>query len=171
MGQQELNKAVCIRVFEEILNQGKFQVAHEIYAADFVNHGLHRNFSLDEDQAAARWEKTVVPDLTVTVDLVSADGDLVTVVWTARGTQTGRSGWMPATGVRIEERGITVWRIVNGKIHDEWTSLDEFHIIRQAVSQLKWVLTGLLCVLILGVWLLGRLIRTLWTRRKVAAYR
>ena len=156
--KQEQNKAVARRVFDQILNQGKFQVADEIYARDFINHGLHRNFSLDEDQAAARWEKTVAPDLTVTVDLIAAEGDLVTVVWTARGTQTVRSGWLPATGVKIEERGITVWRILDGKIHDEWTSFDQFHILRQAVSQLKWILIGTFCVLIFLFWLLGRLI-------------
>ena len=61
--QQEMNKAVARRVFEEIFNQGKIQVADEIYAPDFVNHGLHRNASQQEDQAAARQEKQLVPDL------------------------------------------------------------------------------------------------------------
>ncbi len=117
--QQDRNQAVARRVFYEIFAQGKFQVADEIYARDFVNHGMHKNAGLEEDQAAARWEKTLLPDMTVNVDLIAAEGDLVTVVWTARGTNTGHSGWFPATGVSIEERGITVWRIVDGKIHDE----------------------------------------------------
>ena len=32
------NKAVVHRVFTDILSQGKFEVAAEIYAKDFVNH-------------------------------------------------------------------------------------------------------------------------------------
>ena len=159
--QQERNKAVARRVFEEILNQGRFQVADEIYAPDFANHGLHRNFSLQEDQAAARWEKKTVPDLTLTVDQILAEGDLVSVVWTARGTNTARIGGFPATGVKIEERGITVWRIVDGTIRDEWTSFDTFHIGRQVLYQLKWQLVGLLCVLVIFVWAIGRVIRNL----------
>ena len=43
-----MNKAVARRVFDEIFNQGKFQVADEIYAKDFVNHGLHRDANLQE---------------------------------------------------------------------------------------------------------------------------
>jgi len=80
--QAARNKAVARRVFEEIFNQGKFQVADEIYAPDFVNHMLHRNVNLQEDQAAVHAEKRAFPDLTMTVDMMVAEGDLVTVVWT-----------------------------------------------------------------------------------------
>jgi len=156
--QPEQNKAVARRVFEEIFNQGKFQVADEIYARDFVNHGLHRNIDLQEDQAAARWEKETLPDLTMTVDLMTADRDLVTVVWTARGTNTGSAGRFPATGVKLEERGITVWRIVDGKIREEWTSFDLSQIVRQFATQLKWPLMGLLGVIVIFVWAVSRFI-------------
>ncbi len=82
--QQARNKAVAARVFEEIFNQGKFQVADEIYASDFVNHGLHKTFDLQADQAAVHAEKKAFPDLKITVDRMVAEGDLVTVVWTFR---------------------------------------------------------------------------------------
>ncbi len=155
----EINKAIARRVFDEIFNQSRFEVADEIYAKDFTNHGLHKNFTLEEDQAAARWEKQVAPDLHITGDLMLADEDFVTVVWTARGTNTTRIGWLPATGVKIEERGITVWRIVDGKIHDEWTSFDMLHIARQIVAQLKWRLMVLLLFLIFLCWIVVRFFR------------
>lgn len=159
--QQDKNKAIARRVLEEILTQGKFQVADEIYAKDFVNHGLHRNADLREDQAAARWEKKHLPDLKITVDLMVAEGDLVTVVWTLRGTNSVPIGSLPATGVRIEERGLTVWRIVDGKIRDEWTSFDSLPIVRQIVSQLKWQLMGLLGAVVILIWVATRFIRKL----------
>ncbi len=59
--QQAKNKAVAARVFEEIFNQGKFQVADEIYVSDFVNHGLHKNFDLQADQAAVQPRKRRFP--------------------------------------------------------------------------------------------------------------
>jgi predicted ester cyclase len=158
---QDRNKAVARRVLEEILTEGKFQVADEIYAKDFVNHGLHRNADLQEDQAAARWEKQHLPDLKMTVDLMVAEGDLVTVMWTLRGTNTVPIGILPATGVRIEERGITVWRIVGGRIRDEWTSFDSLRILRQIVTQLKWPLLALFAALTILLWLAARLIRKL----------
>jgi predicted ester cyclase len=160
--QQDQNKAIARRVLEEILSQGKFQVADEIYATDFVNHGLHRNVDLQVDQAAARWEKKHLPDLNITVDLMVAEGDLVTVMWTLRGTNSVPIGSLPATGVRIEERGITVWRIVDGKIRDEWTSFDQLNIVRQMVSQLKWQLMGLVGAVVILIWVAARFIRKLW---------
>jgi steroid delta-isomerase-like uncharacterized protein len=158
---QDQNKAIARRVFEEIFNQGKFQVANEIYAKDFVNHGLHKDSDLKEDQAAVRWEKKIAPDLKITVDLMVAEGDLVTVVWTARGTNTGRDGALPATGMKLEIRGITVWRVVDGKIREEWTSFDQLRIVRQFVSQLKWQLMGLLGAAVILIWAATRFIRKL----------
>ena len=60
--KEERNKAVALRVFEEIFNQGKFSVADEIYAPDFKNHGLdldgHDRFAdLKTDQNAVHDEK------------------------------------------------------------------------------------------------------------------
>ena len=138
-------------MFEEIFNQGKFQVADEIYASDFVNHGLHKNFDLQADQAAVHAEKKAFPDLKITADLMVAEGDLVTVVWTFRGTNTAAGYGLPPTGARIELRGITVWRIVDGKIREEWTSFDDMQAARQLVSQLKWQLLGLLVAAVILV--------------------
>jgi steroid delta-isomerase-like uncharacterized protein len=155
--QAAKNKAVAGRVFEEIFNQGKFQVADEIYAQDFVNHGLHRNYDLQEDQAAVHAEKKAFPDLKMSVILMAAEGDLVTVVWVFRGTHTG-SGYdgLPPTGVKLELRGITVWRIVDGKIREEWTEFDELHAAQQFVTQLKWPLLGILLVALIFVWIFSR---------------
>jgi steroid delta-isomerase-like uncharacterized protein len=164
--EQAKNKAVAARVFEEIFNQGKFQVADEIYASDFVNHGLHRNFDLGEDQAAVHAEKKAFPDLKMTVDLMVAEGDLVTVVWTFRGTNTAAGYGLPPTGARVELRGITVWRIVDGKIREEWTSFDELQAARQFVSQLKWPLLGLLAAAIVLVWIVCRVILRLRLSRR-----
>lgn len=152
--QEARNKTVAARVFEEIFNQGKFQVADEIYAKDFVNHGLHRNFNLQEDQAAVHAEKKAFPDLKMSVILMAADDDLVTVVWVLRGTHTG-SGYagLPPTGVKLELRGITVWRIVDSKIREEWTSFDQLQAARQFVAQLKWPLLGLFFLALILVWL------------------
>jgi len=159
VSQQEINKAVARRVFEEIFDQGKFQVADEIYAPDFVNHGLHRDASLQEDQDAARWEKQICPDVKMTIGPMVAEGDLVSVLWTFRGTNTGSAGWLPATGAKIEVRGITVWRIVDGKIREEWTEFDMLRVARQIAGQLKWRLLGLLCVAAILLWIVGRIAR------------
>src|SRR5216684_1727349 len=119
---QARNKAVAMRVFNEIFNQGKFQVADEIYAPDFQNHGLSRSVDLKEDQGWVHAEKKAFPDLQLSVLDMVAEGDKVAVLWTFQGTHTG-SGYegLPPTGTRVEVRGITIWRIVDGRIVGEWS--------------------------------------------------
>src|SRR5215470_595337 len=114
-------KAVARRVFDEIFNQGKFEVAAEIYSKDFVNHGVSRDVGLKEDQDAARGWKSAFPDLKMTVEMMIAEGNLVTVLWRGEGTNTGEGNGLPATGKRLAGRGITIWRIEGGKIREEWS--------------------------------------------------
>ncbi len=168
ISQQEQNKAIALRVFNEIFNQGKFQVAGEIYAKDFVNHGLHSDANLSEDQSWAHFEKQACPDLAITAGPMVAEGDLVSVLWIARGTNTGRVGWLPATGAKIEERGITIWRIDDGKIREEWSSFDELRIIREIAYQLRWKLLGLLIAVLVVLWVAARLGRRLLFRGQPA---
>jgi len=148
---QTRNKAVAMRVFDEIFNQGKFQVADEIYAPDFVNHGLHRSADLKTDQEAVKAEKKAFPDLRMSVQEMVAEGDKVAVLWTFRGTHSG-SGYegLPATGTRVEVRGITIWRITDGRIREEWSSFSETGAYLQMFAHLKWwfVLAGLLALVV-----------------------
>jgi steroid delta-isomerase-like uncharacterized protein len=127
----EQKKAVARRVFEEIFNQGKFEVADEIYAKDFVNHGLTRKIGLKEDQDAARGWRSAFPDLRMKVDKMLVDGEFVTVLWSGGGTNTGEGNGLPATGKRLKGRGITIWRISGGKIREEWSEFDQLSILRQ----------------------------------------
>jgi len=128
---QDQNKAVARRVFDEIFNQGKYEVANEIYAPDFVNHGFSTDIGLKEDQAAARGWREAMPDIKVKVQMMMTDGDLVAVLWTAEGTNTGQGNGLPATGKKVKGRGITIWRIVNGKIQEEWSEFDELRLMKQ----------------------------------------
>ena len=168
VSQQEQNKAIARRVFDEIFNQGKFQVADEIYAKDFLNHGIHSDANLQVDQAAVHFEKQACPDLKITYGPMVAEGDLVSVLWVFRGTNTVRSGWVPATGARIEVKGITIWRIDDGRIRDEWTAMDEMTIIRQVAYHLRWQLLGLACLVLIFLWIAARLVRRLFHRRRPA---
>ena len=128
---QEQNKAIAKRAFEEILSRGRFDLAEELYAKDFVNHGLRRDATLEEDQAALKGWHEAFPDVVVTAEKAMAEGDLVTVYWIARGTNTGTGNGLPATGKRAELAGITIWRIVGGKIKEEWSAFDQLSMMQQ----------------------------------------
>jgi steroid delta-isomerase-like uncharacterized protein len=128
---QEQNKALAKRAFEELLSKGKFELAEQLYAKDFVNHGIHREITFSEDQAALKGWHEAFPDLVIVPEKLIAEGDLVTIYWIARGTNTGTGNGLPATGKTAEQAGITIWRIVNGKIKEEWSAFDQLSLMQQ----------------------------------------
>lgn len=128
---QEQNKAVAKSAFEEILSNGHFELADQLYARDFVNHGIRRDASLEEDQAALKGWHQAFSDVVVEPRKLIAEGDLVTVYWVARGTNTGTGNGLPATGKKVELAGITIWRIADGKIKEEWSAFDQLSMMRQ----------------------------------------
>ena len=171
--KEERNKAIALRVFEEIFNQGKFSVADEIYAPDFKNHGLNRpDADLKTDQDAVHDEKKAFPDLRMTVNNMVAEGDLVAVHWTFRGTHThGGYADLPATGTKVSMTGITIWRIVDGKIKDEWSSFNEMGAYAQVIAHVKWYLlagfVAFLLVVVIAERLLCWLIRTAFSKSSI----
>ena len=171
--KEERNKAIALRVFEEIFNQGKFSVADEIYAPDFKNHGLNRpDADLKTDQNAVHDEKKAFPDLKMTVNNMVAEGDLVAVHWTFRGTHThGGYADLPATGTKVSMTGITIWRIVDGKITDEWSSFNEMGAYAQVIAHVKWYLlagfVAFLLVVVMAERLLCWLIRTAFSKSSI----
>jgi steroid delta-isomerase-like uncharacterized protein len=130
---QEQNKATAKRAFEELLSGGRFELAEQLYAKDFVNHGIHRDISLAEDQAALKGWHEAFPDVVIVPEKLIAEGDLVTIYWIARGTNTGAGNGLPATGKKVEQSGITIWRIVNGKIKEEWSEFYQISMMKQLV--------------------------------------
>ena len=128
---QEQNKAIAKRAFEELLSRGRFELAEELYAKDFVNHGIHRDATLEEDQTALKGWHQAFPDVVIAPENLIAEGDLVVVYWIARGTNTGTGNGLPATGKKAELAGITIWRIVDGKIKEEWSAFDQLSMMQQ----------------------------------------
>jgi steroid delta-isomerase-like uncharacterized protein len=128
---QEQNKAIARRAFEEILSGGRFELAAQLYAKDFVNHGIHRNASVEEDQAALKGWHQAFSDITIVPEKLIAEGDLVAIYWIANGTNTGAGNGLPATGKKAELAGITIWRIVDGKIREEWSAFDQLSMMQQ----------------------------------------
>lgn len=123
----EANKAVARRMFAEILNAGRYEVAKEIYAPDFRN----GKYTMEDDMEAARGWRQAAPDARFDVELVVAEGDYVSVFWRSHGTNTGTGNGVPATGRSFDTRGVTIWRVVDGKLKEEWTVSNEAALRRQ----------------------------------------
>ncbi|HEU4851725.1 MAG TPA: ester cyclase [Telluria sp.] len=126
--QEELNKSLARRVYEEGLNQGIFTVP---YTKDFIGHAGKSTFTREAGMAEAKGWRQAFPDLKMNVDLIVAENDLVAVRWNATGTNTGTGNGLPATGKFVKVSGQATFRFEDGKIAEEWALGDTLGIMRQ----------------------------------------
>jgi len=115
-GNPEQNKQVARRVFDDLFTAGRYGEIDQIYDRNCTVHFGNRSESLDQAVAEGKGWRSAAPDLVMTADQITVNGDMVTVVWSARGTHTGQGHGLKPTGKRINMRGRSVFRFANGKI-------------------------------------------------------
>ncbi len=71
------------------------------------------------------------PDGRITVEDQIAEGDKVASRWTARGTQTGEVAGIAPTGKGVTVSGLTISRLENGMVVEEWTTWDTLGMLVQ----------------------------------------
>lgn len=66
-----------------------------------------------------------------------ADDTHVSIAYTLTGTHEGEFQGVPATGKRIEVRGVQIGRFEDGELVERWGSTDELGIMRQIGAEPK----------------------------------
>jgi steroid delta-isomerase-like uncharacterized protein len=128
---EEQNKAIAKQAFDEVLSKGNFARAEQFYAKDFLSHGAKRDANLTEDQELLKGWRQSFSDVRVWPRKLMAEGDLVTVYWVVRGENLLSTKGFPATGKIVRSSGITIWRIVDGKIKEQWSAFDRLDMMQQ----------------------------------------
>jgi steroid delta-isomerase-like uncharacterized protein len=128
----EQNKALVRRMVEEFWSKGRLEYAADFFAKEYVRHDppgpdIRGLSSLTEFAGIYR---RAFPDLRFTIDELIAEGDLLAARWTGTGTQRGDLPGVPATGRQSTVSGITLSRIRNGKIEEEWVAWDQLGMLR-----------------------------------------
>jgi predicted ester cyclase len=131
----EANKAISRRFLKEIFSQGNLAVADEIIAPGHVNSGPGTLPGLPPGPEGSKQLITVYrnafPDVQFTLDEQIAEGDKVVTRFTAHGTHKGELAGIPPTGKSSTVTGMSVDRIVNGKIVESWGIFDQFGMMQQ----------------------------------------
>ena len=125
------NEAVVRRGIDEMLSQGRFEIADQVFHPDYVFHGDDRDYALEDTLANMRDLRTAFPDLRLRVDRVVATGDLVAFHWSGNGTNSGRAAGFPGTGRQVRLSGMAFARFRDGRIVEEWSLSDGLSIVRQ----------------------------------------
>jgi predicted ester cyclase len=79
----------------------------------------------------ARGYREAFPDLSMKVEEIVAENDLVAVRWTARGTHKNELFGIAPTGKEATVTGITIDRWAGGKIAESWTNWDTLGLLQQ----------------------------------------
>ena len=130
----EENKALARRAFEDHFNTGNFDLAEEIFTADYIIHDPSLpDFGPGPEAAnqGVRVYHGAFPDAQITVEDQVAEGDKVATRWTGRGTHQGELMGVGPTGNRVEVTGITISRIEGGKIAEDWINYDALGMMQQ----------------------------------------
>ena len=125
----EENKAIAKRWNDEIMNRGNVDVIDELAAANYINYASNA-----DREAHKQWAtelRAANSDLGITIEDTIAEGDKVVVRWTMHGTHTGEYQGIPPTGKEFTMSGISIYRIQDCKIVEDWSNSDMLGAMRQ----------------------------------------
>lgn len=127
----EANKAVVCRFYEECLNRhnpGNY--------AEFCSEVTYHAPAIGELRGEAHRQLLITlfrgfPDGRWTIqDQIDGEGKVATR-WTFAGTQKGMFKGIPATGKQLHYSGISIDRLADGKIVEEWEECDTLGVLHQ----------------------------------------
>jgi steroid delta-isomerase-like uncharacterized protein len=126
------NKEIARQAFEKVLSKGNLDLVDTLVADDYVGHSpLEVSHGPEDVKQFVTMLRNAFPDMEVTVEDQVADGDKVATRWTCRGTHKGEFQGMAPTGEEITMTGISMFRMANGKIVEEWAIPDMLGVLQQ----------------------------------------
>jgi predicted ester cyclase len=139
MGTEE-NKALVRRAYLDGMNRKDMRVIRECFAPDYVNYfpaGQGEVRGIDDFTRVLGEFLDAFSELVFTVEDVLGDGEKVALRWSATGIHTGDyrgippTVVVPATGRPVSFGATDIYRVVGGRVVEEWNTLDGFDILRQ----------------------------------------
>ena len=126
------NKALLTRWFDEVWNQGRAATIDELLTEDSVVYGLGPALrGVEEFKTFHANYRNAFPDITIQIDDMVAEGDMIAVRWSASGTHRGDGLGFGATGREARFSGMLVARARDGKLLEGWNSFDQLGMLNQ----------------------------------------
>jgi steroid delta-isomerase-like uncharacterized protein len=128
---EEENKRIVSLIFTDIFGKWRIAENEHIYSPEYVGHAGDQNFTRAQDRAAVEGWKTFSPEGKMTIMQMVAEGDRVVVLWNGEGVNTGEGNGLPATGRPFKVTAMTMFRLKDGKIVEEWNVFDNYAFLSQ----------------------------------------
>lgn len=130
---KSINKDIVLRQHYEVWNRAHYALIEEIYTEDFACHfvdGLETRGRAGV-RAFIEGHRESFPDWTEEVLDTVADGDRVVTRYRSTGTHEGAFQGIPATGRRVEINEVSIYRLENGRIAEQWGFPDGVALMKQ----------------------------------------
>ena len=133
----EQNKAIVRRWFDEVVSQGNIELVDEICMQCVPSFVVIQGVADPPPQGLEGVKgligvlRTAFPDLKFTIEGQIAEGDQVATRLTVRGTHLGEFMGIPATGKQMAVSGVSIWRLADGKLVNEWVNWDSLAMMQQ----------------------------------------
>lgn len=118
----------------KIWNEGDLDLVNEIHTTDYVRHEVDiydDRVGLDAFKKWVTFIRTAYPDYNRIVYEIIVKNDKIVIRWKMTATNTGPRGEMSPTGKKVQLSGVSIFRVVNGKIAEEYAFYNQEAISRQ----------------------------------------
>src|SRR5689334_19218275 len=125
----EQNKLTIRKLYEEILNTGRWELLNPIIADDFIG--------VQGQKGAAAFAETVrglregFPDIQWTVEDLIAEGDKVVVRWSWKATHSGNFRGFAPTHKALTDHAIAIYQFRNHQVVQAWLETDRLGFLQQ----------------------------------------
>jgi steroid delta-isomerase-like uncharacterized protein len=122
-----------VRAYVDAANAGDVEAMVALTAPGFVHHSGAGDLDADGLRRGFAYYKSAFPDFRYDVEelLAADDGTAVVARWTMRGTQRGPFLGAPPSGRSIAAAGISLHRVRDGKVTEDWEYSDDTGAQRQ----------------------------------------
>jgi len=137
------NKRLVARMHDELLASRDPSRVDEFFAPEFVSHNMPPGFpqGVEGVRRFMGMFGEALPDVSVEVGPMVAEGDLVSVRTVTSGTHRGSLLGVPGSGRRVSIDGVDIVRVRDGRIVEHWGLTDSVGLLRQVGrrARLSWV--------------------------------
>jgi len=126
------NKEIFNRFTDEFWNEGKMEVADEVFDADATSPSAPQLPTGPEGvKMVAGWFRTAMPDYHIDIVRLITDDDKVMAQFSQSGTQNGDLMGIPPSGKHATWGEMGILRFERGKVVESWYEVDMLGLMQQ----------------------------------------
>ena len=129
------NKAIVLNYIERVWSQHDYAAIDEMIVPNYIQHAANVPPGQEGVRGFFRMVDGAFSNVTYTVEDMIAEGEKVVFRWALRGKHTGPFQGMPPTNKDFVLTGISIVRLEEGKLAENWVEQDIAGLMRQLTAQ------------------------------------